>query len=158
MEWNDLIELILNSIQIIGIFIAIIIGLIISKVMDLKKEKSEIMDAIDDIDNELDTLNEQFKKMQEDNYSYYKEDNVFDIVDSLLEQREYQFNENIPYVSIEYQKDFYNYVEKYMHIIAEKCNDNISIEDCKKQLDIKEDSVEEVIAEEIYDWRYEDEF
>ena len=35
MEWNTLLELILNSIQIIGIFIAIIIGLIISKVMDL---------------------------------------------------------------------------------------------------------------------------
>ena len=32
MEWDNLIELILNSIQIIGIFIAIIIGLIISKV------------------------------------------------------------------------------------------------------------------------------
>ena len=42
MEWNTLLELVLNSIQIIGIFIAIIIGLIISKVMDLKKEKSEI--------------------------------------------------------------------------------------------------------------------
>lgn len=38
MEWDNLIDLILNSIQIIGVFIAIVIGLIISKVMDLKKE------------------------------------------------------------------------------------------------------------------------
>lgn len=37
MEWNSLIDLILDSIQIIGIFIAIIIGLVISKVMELKK-------------------------------------------------------------------------------------------------------------------------
>jgi len=43
MEWDNLIELILNSIQIIGVFIAIIIGLIISKVMDLKKEKNEVI-------------------------------------------------------------------------------------------------------------------
>ena len=34
MEWDDLIGLILNSIEIIGVFIAIIIGLIISKVID----------------------------------------------------------------------------------------------------------------------------
>ena len=39
MDWNNLINLILNSIQIIGVFIAIIIGLIISKVMELKKRK-----------------------------------------------------------------------------------------------------------------------
>ena len=46
MEWDDLIGLILNSIEIIGVFIAIIIGLIISKVIDLKKEKNEIIDTI----------------------------------------------------------------------------------------------------------------
>ena len=40
MEWDNLIELILNSIQIIGVFIAIILGLVISKVMELTKEKS----------------------------------------------------------------------------------------------------------------------
>lgn len=57
MEWDNLIELILNSIQIIGIFIAIIIGLIISKVMDLKKEKSETIDTIEDINNELENMN-----------------------------------------------------------------------------------------------------
>lgn len=49
MEWDNLIELILNSIQIIGVFIAIIIGLIISKVMDLKKEKNEVIGTIEDI-------------------------------------------------------------------------------------------------------------
>ena len=49
MEWNNLINLILNSIQIIGVFIAIVIGLIISKVMDLKKEKNEVIDIIEDL-------------------------------------------------------------------------------------------------------------
>lgn len=53
MEWDNLIDLILNSIQIIGVFIAIVIGLIISKVMDLKKEKNEAIDIIEDINNEL---------------------------------------------------------------------------------------------------------
>ena len=64
MSWEDLIDLILNSIQIIGIFIAIIIGLIISKVMELKKEKSEVTDLLDDISNELNTMNEQLFVLQ----------------------------------------------------------------------------------------------
>ena len=71
MDWNNLINLILNSIQIIGVFIAIIIGLIISKVMELKKEKSEIIDALNDIDNELMINNEQLEQLEEDNYNYY---------------------------------------------------------------------------------------
>lgn len=153
MEWKDLIDLLLNSIQIIGIFIAIIIGLIISKVMDLKKEKSEITDTLNDIDNELDTLNEQLNKLKEDNYIFYKEDNVYEIVDSILEEKEYEFNDDIPYVNIEYQKEFFNYVKEFMIKAAEKCKDDISFERYKKELDVKENSIEEIIAEEIYDWR-----
>lgn len=152
MEWNTLVELILNSIQIIGIFIAIIIGLIISKVMDLKKEKSEMIDAISDIDNEIETTNEQFEKLKEDNYNFYKKDNIYDIVNSILEQKEYQFN-NIPYVSIDYQKDFFEYVKKYMMKVYEKLKDKKTLEECKKELKIENYSVEETIAEEMYDWR-----
>ena len=153
MEWNTLLELILNSIQIIGIFIAIIIGLIISKVMDLKKEKSEIIDAIGDIDNEIETINEQFEQLKEDNYNFYKEDNVYDIVHSVLEQEEYQFNENIPYVSIDYQKDFFEYVKEYMMKVVEKLKDGKTLEEYKKELNVKNNFVEETIIEEVYDWR-----
>lgn len=150
MEWKDLIDLILNSIQIIGIFIAIIIGLIISKVMDLKKEKSEINDTIIDIDNELNTLNEQFEKLKEDNYLFYKQDNVYEIINSILEKKEYDYDENIPYVNIEYQKEFFNYVKEYMIKVVDKYKKDISIEELKNELDIKENSIEEIIAEEIY--------
>lgn len=59
MEWDNLIDLILNSIKIIGIFITIIIGLIISKAMDLKNE--------------------------EDNYKFYKEENVYSMIDLIFE-------------------------------------------------------------------------
>ena len=143
MEWNTLLELILNSIQIIGIFIAIIIGLIISKVMDLKKEKSEIIDALGDIDNEIETTNEQLEKLKEANYDFYKEDNVYDIVHSILEQEEYQFN----------QKDFFKYVKQSMVKVYEKLKDKKTLEDCKKELKIENNSLEEIIAEEMYDWR-----
>lgn len=153
VEWNDLINLILNSIQIIGIFIAIIIGLIISKVMDLKKEKAEIIDILNDVDVELKTNNEQFQQLKEDNYNYYKNDNVYDIVESILKKEKYQFSDNIPYVSIDYQKEFYDYVKQYMFKIYEKMKDKKILEECKKELDIKTYSVEETIAEELYEWR-----
>jgi uncharacterized membrane protein YraQ (UPF0718 family) len=153
MEWNTLIDLILNSIQIIGIFIAIIIGLIISKVIDLKKEKSEIVDILSDIDNELKTTNEQFEQLKEDNYIFYKNDNVYDMVNSILEQEEYQFNDNIPYVNVNYQKDFFEYVKQYMVKVYEKQKNEKDLEECKKELKIENNSIEEVIVEEMYDWR-----
>lgn len=85
MEWDNLIDLILNSIQIIGVFIAIVIGLIISKVMDLKKEKNEAIDTIENINNELENMNKQFDKLKEENYKYYKEDNVYSVIDLIFE-------------------------------------------------------------------------
>lgn len=119
MEWNNLIELILNSIQIIGVFIAIIIGLIISKVMELKKEKSEILDTIEDIDNELYTMNEQFDKLKEDNYKFYKEENVYSMIDLIMEGKICEVSPLVPYISEQNQKDFYDYVKDYMMKVAE---------------------------------------
>ena len=153
MDWNNLINLILNSIQIIGVFIAIIIGLIISKVMELKKEKSEIIDALNDIDNELIINNEQLEQLKEDIYNYYKYDSVYDIVNSILEKEDYNFDANIPYVSIDIQKEFFEYVQQYMIKVYEKMKAKKILEECKKELKIENNSIEEVIAEEMYDWR-----
>lgn len=98
MEWDNLIELILNSIQIIGVFIAIIIGLIISKVMDLKKEKNEVIGIIEDITIELKNMNKQFTGLKEEQYELYKEDNVHSIIDLIFEGKEYEISNSIPYI------------------------------------------------------------
>ncbi len=98
MEWDNLIELILNSIQIIGVFIAIIIGLIISKVMDLKKEKNEVIGIIEDITIELKNMNKQFTGLKEEQYEFYKEDNVHSIIDLIFEGKEYEISNSIPYI------------------------------------------------------------
>lgn len=37
MEYSDIIDLLSNSIQIIGIFVAIIIGLVVSKILSIKE-------------------------------------------------------------------------------------------------------------------------
>lgn len=151
MEWDNLIDLILNSIQIIGVFIAIVIGLIISKVMDLKKEKNEAIDAIEDINNELENMNKQFDKLKEENYKFYKEDNVYAMIDLIFEGKKCEISYSIPYISEQDQKDFYEYVKEYMLKVVENIKSNVSIEKCKKNLKVEKYSVEEMIIEEIYE-------
>ena len=153
MDWNGLIDLILNSIQIIGIFIAIIIGLVISKVMELKKEKEEVSDTMEDIDSELETLNKQFEELKEDNYNFYKEDNVYEMLKSILSGEEYKFVDNIPYVSMDEQKQFFSYIKEYGAKVVSFLEEGKNMEQCMQELKVEPDSVEETIIEEIYDWR-----
>lgn len=153
MDWNNLIELILNSIQIIGIFIAIIIGLVISKVMELKKEKEEVFDTIEDLDSELETLNKQFEELKEDNYNFYKENNVYEMLKSILDGEEYKFIDNIPYVSMDEQKEFFSYIKEYGVKIVSFLEEGKNMEQCMQEMKVEPNSVEETIVEEIYDWR-----
>ena len=48
MCYNDIIELLYNSIQIIGIFAAIIIGLVVSKILSIKSEQEDLKVKITD--------------------------------------------------------------------------------------------------------------
>lgn len=150
MGWDNLIDLILNSIQIIGVFIAIVIGLIISKVMDLKKEKNEVIDIIEDINNELENMNKQFEKLKEDNYKFYKEDNVYSMIDLIFDGKECEISYSIPHISEQDQKDFYEYVKKYINKVIENIDKN-TLEQCKKKLKVEKNSIEEMIIDEIYE-------
>lgn len=155
MDWNSLLDLILNSIQIIGVFIAIIIGLVITKVMELKKEKKEITDTIEDIDAELETLNKQFEELKEDNYYFYKNDTVYEMLESILKEEEYTFIDNIPYVSIDKQREFYSYVKEYESKVVSFIKKDINVDQCMRELKADPGSIEETIIKEIYDWRDE---
>ena len=150
MEWDDLIGLILNSIEIIGVFIAIIIGLIISKVIDLKKEKNEVADTIEDIDNELENMNKQFEKLKQENYKFYKEDNLYSIIDLIFDEKECEISYSLPYISEKDQKDFYEYVKIYINKVIENIDKN-TLEQCKKKLKVEKNSIEEMIIDEIYE-------
>lgn len=154
-EWDYLINLILNSIQIIGVFIAIIIGFIISKVMDLKKEKEELKNEITDIDNELEILNKHFYDLKEKNYLSYKFDYVDEIVESIIKNEQYVFYDNIPYISLDDQKNFYYYVKEYYTKLEEFLIKKLSKEECFKKLKVIPNSIEETIIDSIYFWREE---
>jgi len=86
MEYNELIDLLLNSIQIVGIFTAIVVGLVVSKIISLKTEQNELESKISDIDKELLVINNQLNKKKEENYNYYIENTVYDILDAIFEK------------------------------------------------------------------------
>lgn len=147
MEWNEMIELLLNSIQIIGVFIAIILGLVISKVMELKKEKSELLDFIEEIDIELNHLKNRFDKLKKENYEFYKEDNVYSVINSIFEKEEFEMSNSIPYISEREQKDYYNHVKEYISQVLKVIKSGASLEGCKRILKVEKYSVEDTIVD-----------
>jgi len=155
VEWDKLIEIITQNIQIIGVFVAIILGFITTKLIELKKEKEEVQDKLEEIENELEVLSIQFTELQQENYEVYKQDYVSEIVESILKKEKYEFSENIPYVSMDKQKEFYTYVKDYGGKVSEILIEGKSDEECKEILKCEQDSIEEDIIDQIYDWRGE---
>lgn len=153
MKYEELISILLNSIEIIGIFVAIVVGLVVSKILSLKTEQSQLKSRISDIDKELQTMENQYSIKKEENYNYYKEDVIYDILDSIFDEREPDFlMDKIPHIEDNYKEEFYNYVTKYIYDLKDIIdNGKTSIEECKKRLKVKENSIEDIIVNEIYE-------
>ena len=101
--------------------------------------------------SELENMNKQFEKLKEDNYKFYKEDNVYSMIDLIFDGKKCEISYSIPHISEQDQKDFYEYVKEYMLKVAEFIKSNVSIEKCKKDLKAEKYSVEEIIIEEMYE-------
>ena len=153
MKYEELISILLNSIEIIGIFVAIVVGLVVSKILSLKTEQSQLKSRISDIDKELQTMENQYSIKKEENYDYYKEDVIYDILDSIFDEKEPDFiMDKIPHIEDNYKEEFYNYVTKYIYDLKDVIdNGKTSIEECKKRLKVKENSIEDIIINEIYE-------
>ena len=133
MKYEELISILLNSIEIIGIFVAIVVGLVVSKILSLKTEQSQLKSRISDIDKELQTMENQYSIKKEENYDYYKEDVIYDILDSIFVEKEPDFlMDKIPHIEDNYKEEFYNYVTKYIYDLKDVIdNGKTSIEECK---------------------------
>lgn len=153
MKYEELISILLNSIEIIGIFVAIVVGLVVSKILSLKTEQSQLKSRISDIDKELQTMENQFSIKKEENYDYYKEGVIYDILDSIFDEKEPDFlMDKIPHIEDNYKEEFYNYVTKYIYDLKDIIDSGkTSIEECKKRLKIKENTIEDIIINEIYE-------
>lgn len=153
MKYDELISILLNSIEIIGIFVAIVVGLVVSKILSLKTEQSQLKSKISDIDKELQTMENQYSIKKQENYDYYKENVIYDILDSIFYEKELDFlMDKTPHIEDNYKEEFYNYVTKYIYDLMDVIdNGKTSIEECKKRLKVKENSIEDIIVNEIYE-------
>ena len=61
MAYEELISLLLDSIQIIGIFLAIVVSLVMSKIINIKIEQNELKEKITDLNKEIEVLNQSLK-------------------------------------------------------------------------------------------------
>lgn len=148
MCYKDLIDILLNSIQIIGIFVAIIVGLVVSKILSLKTEQNDLRVRISDIDKELLVMEEQLKKKKKENYKYYEENAVYDIIDSIFDDdvQKYDFlSDHTPFVENDYKEKFYNHIMDVLKKAYESFKkDDFVLEEYKKENKIKKDSIEEL--------------
>lgn len=156
MEYKELIDLLMNSIQIIGIFVAIIIGLVVSKILSIKEEQGSLEAKIADGEKELGIMRKQLEKVKEKNYLYYKQETIDEIIYSIFsEHKKYDYlSDKTPFVENEYKKKFYNHI---MDDVIKKAyyafkNDKISLNAYKTNNNIKKDSIEEYAIDELYDW------
>lgn len=105
MDWNELVDLALNSIQIIGVFIAIIIGLVISKAMEMKRESSELSDALEDAKCEIVNCEQYLDKLEKENDEYYRYNYAGDITRAILRGKSSALFD-VPYVNSKRQTEF----------------------------------------------------
>lgn len=160
MDYEELIDLLLDSVQIIGIFLAIVVGLVVSKILNMKTEQNELKDNIEDINKELEIYNVRLSKKKEENLNYYKESVIYDLIDCIFENKQIKYTNDTPYISIEEKQDFTEWVKKYINEIVREILDKnnnpdntkiiISKEEIKKKKNIKPDSLEEIIIDELY--------
>ncbi len=148
MCYKDLIDILLNSIEIIGIFVAIIVGLVVSKILSLKTEQSDLRVRISDIDKELLVMEEQLKKKKKENYKYYEENAIYDIIDSIFDDdvQKYDFlSDHTAFVENDYKEKFYNHIMDVLKKVYESFKkDDFVLEVYKKENKIKKDSIEEL--------------
>lgn len=111
---DSILNLIFNNIEIIGVFIAIIGGLVASKIISLNTEKDEINNNLKDIEEEIVAIKKSISIKKKEGLENYKE-YVFDnIIDSLIDDEEFDlYDYNNPFISNKEREKFYDYVKSF---------------------------------------------
>lgn len=156
MCFKDIIDLLTNSIEITGIFAAIIIGLVVSKILSIKGEQDDLKVKISDGEKELKVMKKQLEKSKEENYIYYKKDAIDDIMYSIFSDgKKYDYlSDKTPFVENEYKEKFCSYI---IEDVIKKAyyafkDDGIGLDTYKDKNKIEKDSIEEYAIDELYDW------
>jgi len=159
LEFNETINLLGSSIQIVGVFVAIIGGLVATKILSFNAEKEQIANEINDIDIEIETARQYLGEKESRNEKLYKEEMAWEITNSILEGEEIDLSENDNYlISMETREEFYRYVKEVlkqgyeMYKSDEEAYKNLN--DFVKANNYKKGSVEYEILETLHERKY----
>lgn len=134
MAINEINNLMLVSIQIIGIFIAIIGGLVASKLLSMKADKDELIDKIDILEKKIKHNTKILQDGINRNYEIYKENEYDLIVDAVIgltdDYNPFEYED--PYIDDDKRKKFLDEVcEIITKISNEKYNGMNSVDIAK---------------------------
>ena len=160
LEFNETINLLGVSIQIVGIFVAIIGGLVATKILSFNAEKEQISNEINDINIEIETTKQYLAEKESRNEKLYKEEMAWEIANSILEGgEEIDLSENDNYlISMETREEFYRYVKEVLkkgyelYKSDEEAYKNLN--DFIKANNYKKGSVEYEILETLHEREY----
>jgi septal ring factor EnvC (AmiA/AmiB activator) len=151
---SEIINFLSLNIQIIGVFIAIIGGLVATKILSLNAEKDELRAKINSCDKEIKYINKTLNQNKKLNERIYQEDILCEIMDSIIERRE-EFDlmeyQN-PYISREMRENFYNHVISVVLEGLKSIRENKeSLEEVSKTLNVKKGTIDYKILEDLYE-------
>lgn len=110
-------SIIISSIQLVGVITAIIGGLLINKIINMRNDKKQLEVAIDDMVHEIDFINTKLKKQKEINEAIFIDNIYYDYIKSKVEDSE--FNYKLCYNEVMDDKEKENSFNKLVKIITE---------------------------------------
>ena len=152
-----------QNIQIIGIFIAIIGGLVATKIISLKTEKDEIKNNIEELESELEQVNIKKINVLKRNLELFKEEYLEIFVELANnekvseEQKKEIFNNQLTKnISIEEKFEYLKYIEKLMNDNEEELRNSYKNGMNLEQFKLDPKSLKYKILEEILYTRMEE--
>lgn len=137
---NDFVNELINlNIETIGIFIAIIGGLIASKIISLNTEHDDIENKIEQLDLEIEDIETRLLEKKKENLEMYKWDSYEEIIDMITDENSEYTLDDIwnPFIDL---KERENFVEELKDILRNK--KNVFDKCCRGEIEDEETFIE----------------
>lgn len=148
MKCFDVMNLLLNSINIVGIFVAIVVGMVVSKIMSFNAEKSELNVNINDSKNKLNEIKKQYDNLISKKQTMCKEKIGYELLNCFERMENYAFiNEYIEwmcdeYVTIEFIENFHQNLHELLTKFDRVKNNHQEINKFMKENNVLDNSIE----------------
>lgn len=144
----DVMNLLLNSISIVGIFVAVVVGMVVSKILSFNAEKSELNVNISDSKNKFKEIKKQYDNLIFNKRTMCMEKIGHELLDCFKKDENYDFiNDYIEwmcdeYVTVEFIENFHQRLHELLTKFEKVKNNQEEIKKFMKENGVLEDSIE----------------